>query len=121
MFAMSKADLESGAPSPIVEIDPGNLGGGTLYSLRAGNVPHGGVYSSLQGGTMFFVSALEFTGNGDTRIAVEALVNTSQIDSHPGRLAFKKKVVPGVLFYVSPRELPRSPAPIHSECRSGST
>jgi hypothetical protein len=111
MFVLSKSDLESGAPSPIREIHPGNLGGGTLYSLRGGNVPNGGDYSALQGGTLFFLSALEYTGNGDTRIAVEALVNTSQIDSHPGQIAFRKKVVPGVQFYVSPPKTPQKPGP----------
>ena len=109
VVVLSKADLEAGAASPVVIISPGSLGGGLLYTLQGGNVPPGGGYASARGGTMYFLSALEFTGAGDTRIAVEALTHTGLIDSNPSGLGFQKKVIFNVLRYVSPPKTPQRP------------
>ncbi|MEA2521109.1 MAG: hypothetical protein QOI81_755, partial [Actinomycetota bacterium] len=111
MLVMSKKDLESGAPSPLVQVDPGDLGGGTIYSMRGGNVPNGGHYSFDQGSTLYFLSALEYTGAGDTRVGVEALTHTGKIDTDPAGLRFTKAVVRGVNFYVSPPRAPQKPGP----------
>jgi hypothetical protein len=109
VVVLSKADLEAGAESPVAIISAGKLGGGLLYTLQGGNVPRGGTYASDMGGTMYFVSALEFTGEGDTRVAVEALTNTSQIDVDPTSMGFQKAVVKNVDFYVSPPKAPQKP------------
>ncbi|MEA2579976.1 MAG: hypothetical protein QOE83_868 [Actinomycetota bacterium] len=111
MQVMSKLDLESGTPSPLVNVDPGSLGGGKLYSLRGGNVPNGGHYAFDNGATLYFLSALEYTGAGDTRIGIEALTDTQKIDSHPAQLGFEKAIVYGVDYYVSPPKSPQKPGP----------
>jgi len=109
LVVLSKADLEAGLASPVVLMSAGRLGGGLLYTLQGGNVPRGGTYSSARDGTMFFVSALEFTGTGDTRVAVEALSHTNKIDSNPGALSFQASIVRHVLFYVAPPKAPQKP------------
>ena len=63
---------------------------------------------------MLFASALEFTGTGDKRIALEALTNTSEIDSNPAALAMQESIVYHILPYVSPPKAPQKagPAPL---------
>ncbi len=111
LLVMSKAKLEAGAVSPVASLDAGQLGGGPLYTLQGGNVPAGGRYETAGGGTLWFVSALEFTGEPDTRIALEALTNTSSIDTDPSAIRLLKVIVPGVLPYVVPPSAAQRPGP----------
>lgn len=89
IYAMSKAALESAAPSgtPIVAtaVHFGNLNQaeGPGHSIQPAFVPPGGSFNSANGGTEFFVSALDFTGTLDNRLTVWALTNTSSLNSTP--------------------------------------
>jgi hypothetical protein len=102
ILALSKFKLEEGVTSPAIQLEAGSLGGGRLYTLQPGNVPPGGRYEAGHGGTLWFLSALEFTGMGDTRIAVEALTGTEAIETDPGAVSLHKAIVEDVLPYVSP-------------------
>jgi len=113
VVALSKADMEAGATTPVVQLSAGRLGGGLLYTLQGGTPSPGGPYATAHNGTMWFLSALQFVaGVPDNRIALEALVNTNAIDSHPGQLSLLEKVVPGVLSYNVPPMLPQRNGPI---------
>lgn len=82
IYVLSKADLAAGvttigglfipAPIPLAE--------GVAYSMQPAASPDG-VFDTDNGGTEFMMSALDFGGVGDTRIAVWALTDTCAIPS----------------------------------------
>jgi len=83
IYALSKSQLVAGAESPtLVQMDVPTLAEGQAYSVQPATTPTG-VYDSSLGGTEYFMSALDFNGSGDTRIAVWSLSNTSSLDSTP--------------------------------------
>jgi hypothetical protein len=83
IYAISKSQLVAGAPSPtLVEMDVPNLAEGQAYSIQPATTPTG-VYDTSFGGTEYFLSALDFNGSGDTRIAAWMITNTSSLDSTP--------------------------------------
>jgi hypothetical protein len=57
--------------------------------------------NSGQRGVEYFLSALEFFGTGDTRIAVWALTNTNSLQSASPNLGIQHKVI-STEFYVGP-------------------
>jgi hypothetical protein len=89
IYAISKAALESTPPSgtPIVvtAVHFGNLNQaeGPGHSIQPAFVPPGGSFNNANGGTEYFVSALDFTHTLDNRLTVWALTNTSSLDSTP--------------------------------------
>jgi len=89
IYAMSKAALESAAPSStpvaVTAVHFGNLnqGEGPGFSIQPSFVPPGGAFNSTNGGTEFFASSLDFTGTLDNRLTVWALTNTSSLNSTP--------------------------------------
>jgi hypothetical protein len=109
---MSKSAMEQGAVPNTVIIEGGSLGGGQLYTLQGANAPADGGYAKDNGGTMWFLSALQFVpGQADDRVAVEALMNTSAIDSDPTQIAYLANVVPGVNQYDNPPVTPQKKGP----------
>jgi hypothetical protein len=90
----------------------GSLGGGLLYTLQGANAPADGGYATGNGGTMWFLSALQFVpGQADDRVAIEALMNTSAIDSDPLQVAYLANIVPGVNRYNNPPVTPQKRGP----------
>jgi hypothetical protein len=84
VYAMSKAALVAGKLPPVVHIDagaiptPGNVC--CWYTLQPATSPDT-QYDTANGGTEYFLSALDFTGTGDNRIAAWALTNSGSLDS----------------------------------------
>jgi hypothetical protein len=85
-YFLSKAALDRGASSvgiywnaigATVAVPDG--GPGPWYSLVPAQSP-GGAYSGRFGGTSYALSALDFAGAGDSRIAEWAFTNTSAVD-----------------------------------------
>lgn len=112
LVVMSKADLTSGTSTTAYIFDAGRLGGGRLYTLQGANAPADGSYDLSNGGTMWFLSALQFVaGVSDDRIAIEALQNTSAIDSNPGLITYSKSIVHGVSPYLNPPVTPQKNGP----------
>jgi hypothetical protein len=112
IIALSKAAMEQGKMPNAVEFNAGSLGGGMLYTLQGANAPADGVYANGNGGTMWFLSALQFVqGQADDRVAVEALMNTSAIDSDPSTIAYNAAIVPGTNRYLSPPVTPQKKGP----------
>jgi hypothetical protein len=113
IIAFSKSAMEAGDPSPnVVTIDAGSLGGGLLYTLQGASAPAGGSDDTSNGGTMWFLSALQFVfGQADDRVAVEALMNTSAIDTNPNQIVYQAAVVQGNHRYDSPPVTPQKKGP----------
>ncbi len=81
IYAMSKKALAAGTLPTVVHIDAShNLEpfGGLSYSLQPATVPQGGSFAPDR---EYFLSALDFDGKLDNRIALWALSNTSSLDS----------------------------------------
>jgi hypothetical protein len=80
VYAMSKTALENGQLGTVVHLQPGNLQEGQAYSIQPATAPNG-QYDLSNGGTEYFLSALEFTGGLDNRIAAWTMTNTSSLSS----------------------------------------
>jgi hypothetical protein len=83
VYAFSKAALVSGSGGSItgVHIDNIPLAESIAYTLQPATTPAGGAYELGQGGTEYFLSALDFNATLDNRIAVWALTGTSTLGS----------------------------------------
>jgi hypothetical protein len=108
LIVMSKAALTAGVGTIAYIYDAGKAGGGRLYTLQGANAPGDGTYDTSNGGTMWFLSALQFVpGVSDSRVAIEALENTSAIDSDPSAIIYDKRIVSGVNHYLNPPVTPQ--------------
>jgi hypothetical protein len=96
VYAISKAALVSGAASPpIVVFDGLPLAEGPAYSLQPATVPPGGTFAS---GREYFLSALDFTGTLDNRIALWELAGTATIDSASPVLSLTSAVLDSQVY-----------------------
>jgi hypothetical protein len=101
LYAISKAGLANAYSShhlPTVGyINVGNIAtpdaGGIWYTLQPAETPPGGAYESANGGTEYLLSALDFFGYGDTRIATWALTGTSSLSSSSPSLGLSYVIV----------------------------
>jgi hypothetical protein len=78
VYAMSKVGLENNTPGPLVHIVTTGLQEGPAYSVQPSTSPDGN-YDTANGGTEYFLSALDFNGTLDGRIAAWTLTNTSSL------------------------------------------
>jgi hypothetical protein len=116
LYGISKQKLAAAAngstnPIPVGVVNTGTLptpdAGGIWYSIQpASFTPNDedGDYDSDNGsqrGVEYFLSALEFFGTGDTRIALWALTNTNSLQSNSPNLGIQHKVI-STEFYVGP-------------------
>ena len=86
LYAISLATLEAGGGGNISAVHFGNLNvapGIPARSVQPATVPPGGMYESAQGGTEYFVSALDPAHTVDDRVSVWALTNTSSLSGTP--------------------------------------
>jgi hypothetical protein len=79
VYAMSKAALAAGTLPTVVHFDVPTLAEGYGYTIQPATTPPGGAYATGNGGTEYFLSALDFNGQLDNRIAVWAMTNTSSL------------------------------------------
>ena len=93
LYAMSKAGLESGTLPTVVQIDNLSLAEGQAYSVQPATTPPGGTYAPANGGTEYFLSALDFTGTTDNRIAVWALTNTSSLNTPSPSVSLTSSII----------------------------
>ena len=86
LYAISLATLEAGGGGSISAVHFGNLNvapGTPARSIQPATVPPGGTYESGQGGTQYFVSALDPAHTVDNRVSVWAITNTSSLSGTP--------------------------------------
>jgi hypothetical protein len=93
IYAIDKNALATGASNPnVVGFEGGPLEEGISYSVQPATIPPGGTYAAANGGTEYFLSALEF-GAPDTRIAVWSVSNTGTIGSATPNLKITHSIV----------------------------
>lgn len=79
-YAFDKAALTRGTMKvQRIEQDGTPLAEGVAYSVQPATSPTAGEWSSAANGTEYFLSALEFTGHLDNRIAAWAMTNTASL------------------------------------------
>jgi len=81
LYAFDKAQLAAGGGGTLtgVHIDGIPLAESIAYTIQPATTPEGGTYDTGHGGTAYFLSALDFNGDLDNRIAVWALTGTSTL------------------------------------------
>jgi len=77
IYALSKADLEAGTPFTLVHIGNLPLAEGVAYSVQPASSPS--LSGETSSGVEYFLSALDFLGTLDNRVAVWAMTNTSSL------------------------------------------
>jgi hypothetical protein len=85
LYAMSKTALAAGTLPAVAYFDAGSMtapDGGIWYSVQPATSP-GTSYSTANGGTEYFMSALDFSNSLDSRVAVWAMTNTSSLSGTP--------------------------------------
>ena len=81
VYAFNKAQLAAGAGGPLSGVHFADIGlaEGQAYTIQPATTPAGGAYDLSHGGTAYALSALDFNGVLDNRIAVWALTGTSTL------------------------------------------
>ncbi len=117
VYAMSKAKLVAGTfqPAAVVSFSGLPLAEGQSYTLQPATTPPGGAHETINGGTEYFMSALQFGGtsavtNVDNRIAVWAVTNTSSLDSTTPSLQLTNVIVDSEA-YAQPPAAEQAPGP----------
>ena len=94
LYAMSKVALER-AQSPAVQMwDNIPLGVYPAYSVQPATSPTAASYSSANNGTEYLMSALDYTGTVDNRIAVWSLTNTRSLTTAHPNVILTSRVIP---------------------------
>ncbi|MBI4905531.1 MAG: hypothetical protein HY820_18000 [Acidobacteria bacterium] len=111
VYAISKADLVSGTLShPMVVFDGLGLAEGPAYSLQPAVAPPGGPQAP---GVEYFLSALDFTGTLDNRIALWELAGTASLNTASPSLTLTSKVLDSQVYGQPPNMQQRSgPLPL---------
>ena len=83
VYAFNKAALAAGSGGSLtgVHLSGIPLAEGQAYTIQPATTPSGGTYELSQGGTEYFLSALDFNAGLDNRIAVWAMTGTSTLGS----------------------------------------
>ena len=110
VYAMSKLGLESGTLPPVINIAAPTLAEGQAYTIQPATTPPGGTFASNNGGTEYFLSALDFNASTDNRIAVWALTNTSTLNTNTPALALSSSLIQSEL-YGQPPNVQQKPGP----------
>jgi hypothetical protein len=110
VYAMSKANLESGSTGTVVHMNAGvDLlpSGGLAFTVQPATAPSADGNETANGGTEYFVSDLDFTvgpalGIRANRLAVWALTNTSSLSSAAPSVSLTNVVIDSELYLQPP-------------------
>lgn len=98
IYALSKAALEAGTVGGTQSFLQPTLAEGYAYSVQPATTPPGGTFESANGGTEYFLSALDFNGTTDNRIAVWKMTNTSSLTGSPALVMQTPSLVSTVTY-----------------------
>lgn len=98
IYAMSKSALAAGTLPTVVHFHEPTLAEAYAYSVQPATTPPGGAYAGGNGGTEYFLSALDFTGTLDNRIAVWAMTNTSSLINATPSVSLKNRVIDSEVY-----------------------
>lgn len=110
VYAMSKTKLAAGTTPPVAVFSGLPLAEGPAYTLQPAITAQGGAHDTARNGTEYFLSALDFTGTLDNRIAVWALTNTRSLNDTVPKLALQSKVLASQV-YGQPPDVVQKPGP----------
>ncbi len=108
VYALSKTLLESGATLALVHIGNLPLAEGIAYSIQPASSPD--LRSNEDSGVEYFLSALDFTGTLDNRVAVWALNNTRSL-AQPTPTVSLMNVILTSEVYGQPAPVVQKPGP----------
>ena len=113
VYAISKAALAAGPANlpPVVSFSGLPLAEGPAYTLQPAITAAGGTHAAGNGGTEYFLSALDFNGTLDNRIAVWALTNTSSLNGVTPSLRLQSAVLESQV-YGQPPDAQQRPGPL---------
>ena len=119
VYAFSKASLASGSIGTVVSFNEPTLAEGPAYSIQPATTPPGAAYATENSGTEYFLSALEFTGGLDNRIALWALTNTASLNTATPSLAMNVTVLDSEVYGAPPTMLQKDgPTPLRTLIKS---
>ncbi|HEY7525392.1 MAG TPA: hypothetical protein VIA82_00950 [Candidatus Limnocylindria bacterium] len=119
VYAMSKPALAAGSAGTVVALYEPTLAEGQAYSLQPTTTPPGAAFASTHNGTEYFLSALEFDGKGDRRIALWALTNTASLGAATPSVTMRVDIVHSELYSPPPVvNQRRGPTPLRSLLKS---
>ncbi len=98
VYAMSKTSLAAGTLGSVILFDNLPLAEGPAYSLQPATTPPGGTFETAAGGTEYMLSALDFNGTRDNRIAVWALSNTSSLNTATPAVTLTSRVLASEVY-----------------------
>lgn len=121
VYAVSKTDLEDGGDlPPVVHISNIPLAESIAYSIQPATTPPGGTYELGNGGTEYFLSALQFSAKPplDNRIATWALTNTSSLNTDSPNVTLTNTVIGSEVYGQPPdAEQKAGPMPLGSSLK----
>ena len=116
IYAIDKAAMAAGAaPNFQYVLQGGPLAEGIAYTVQPATIPPGGAYAALNDGTQYFLSALEFFGGLDNRIAIWAATNTKSIKTSPA-IRLQNEVVGNTIVYGQPPLAQQPNIPVGKIC-----
>jgi hypothetical protein len=102
IYAIDKLAMETGGSANMQYVlQGGPLAEGIAYTVQPATIPPGGSYATSNHGTEYFLSALEFFGSVDDRVAVWAATNTASIHTTPA-IAIQNEIVGNTIVYGQP-------------------
>lgn len=113
LYAVSKTLLAAGPVSlpPVVTFSGLPLAEGLAYSLAPAITAAGGAHATINHGTEYFLSALDFNATLDNRIAVWALTNTASLSTASPSLRLQSSVLDSEV-YGQPPDAQQRPGPL---------
>lgn len=100
VYAFSKAQLAAGSGGSLsgVHLEGIPLAEAQAYTIQPATTPEGGTYELAQGGTEYFLSALDFNGKLDNRIAVWSMTGTSTLGTATPAISLTSKVLDSEVY-----------------------
>lgn len=116
VYALDKAALVAGGTVNVQYVlQGGPLAEGIAYTVQPATIPPGGSYASANNGTEYFLSALEFFGGLDNRIAIWAATNTASIHTSPA-ISIQNEIVGNTIVYGQPPAAQQPNIPVGHMC-----
>jgi len=98
IYALSKSALLSGSLGSAIRFDGLTQAEGPGYSIQPANIPPDGAFAVANGGTEYFLSALDFNATLDNRVTVWAITGTASLDTGSPSLGIQNAVLNTIVY-----------------------
>jgi hypothetical protein len=120
IYALSKSALLAGSLGNVIRFDGLTQAEGPGYSIQPANIPPDGAFAAANGGTEYFLSALDFNATLDNRIAVWAVTGTASLETASPSLHIQNAVLNTIAYGQPPAAQQRpGPTPLGDLLKSG--